>query len=117
MIREGKRVGKKLRSKLLGYGFALLCVAASALLTWSLRPVIETSVFSLFIAAVMISAWYGGLGPGLLATVLAVMIIESLPAQIPKPSQPFHAVHGYVRLLLFGLVAILISSLTAARKR
>ena len=117
MIRESKRVGNKLRSKLLGYGFALLCVAASALLTWLLRPVIETSVFSLFIAAVMISAWYGGLGPGLLATVLAVAIIESLPGQISQAAQSFRAVHGYVRLFLFGLVAILISSLTAARKR
>jgi two-component system, NtrC family, sensor kinase len=117
MITESKRVENNLRSKLLGYGFALLCVAVSALLTWFLRPVIETSVFSLFIAAVMISAWYGGLGPGLLATVLAVLIIESLPAQIPQGAQPFHAVHGYVRLLLFALVAILISSLTAARKR
>jgi signal transduction histidine kinase len=100
------------RRQLLGYGFALSCVAVAALLTWFLRPVIESSVFSLFIAAVMVSSWYGGLGPGLLATVLAVLFIESFTSY-----RSLHAVHGYLRLVLFALVALLISSLTGARKR
>jgi two-component system C4-dicarboxylate transport sensor histidine kinase DctB len=117
MIAETKGPANNAHSKLLGYGFALGCVAASTLLTWFLRPVIEPSVFSMFIAAVMISAWYGGLGPGLLATVLAVLTIESLPPYLPQAAQTFHAVHGYVRLVLFTLVALLISSLTGARKR
>ena len=40
------------------------------LLSW---PLMEHSVFFLFFAAVTVSALYGGLGPGLLATVLSAL--------------------------------------------
>lgn len=55
-----------------------------------------------------------GLGPSLLATILAVVAIESVFIHNPGP---FRYVHGYIRLVLIVLVSLLISSLTAARKR
>src|SRR5690349_8918998 len=58
-------------SPLLRYGVALLTVILALTLTLLLWPLFDPPVFSLFFAAVMISAWYGGLGPGLLATTLA----------------------------------------------
>jgi K+-sensing histidine kinase KdpD len=35
--------------------------------------VIEPTSSPLFLAAVVVSAWYGGLGPGLLATALGLL--------------------------------------------
>ena len=97
-----------------GYGGAIGCVIVAVASTTFFRSVIEPSVFSFFLAAVMLSAWYGGLGPGLLATIVGVVVIESffVPA-----SQAQWGIHGYVRFAIFTLVAVLISSLTGARKR
>lgn len=97
------------------YGVAVLSVVLSLVLTWLLWPLLDPPVFSLFFAAVMISSWYGGLGPGLLATALAVLVIDiSLLHFSGKPTLTLHSV---LRLAVFILVALLISSLTAARKR
>jgi signal transduction histidine kinase len=114
MVKEVPSIANLAHSQWLRYGFALAAVALSVTLTLFLRPVIEPSVFPFFIAAVMITAWYGGLGPSLLATILAVLAIETLFIQNPGP---LRYLHGYIRLVLFVLVSLLISSLTAARKR
>lgn len=61
-----------IRSRLQRYGFAVLAVAIALLVKLLLAPLIqEESPFLLFFAPLVVSAWYGGLGPGLLATVLA----------------------------------------------
>ena len=98
----------------LRYGAALACVGVALAVTLLLRPVIEPSLFSLFFAAVIVSVWYGGLGPGLFATLLAMVVIEALFIHERAPSR---FVHGYVRLASFALVSLLINSLTSARKR
>jgi K+-sensing histidine kinase KdpD len=102
-------------SPLLRYGVAVIAVALALLLTRLLWPLLDRTVFSLFFAAVMVSAWYGGRGPGLLATAVAVLVIDIFF---------FHSVGTFVldlqsllRLTVFVMVALLISSLTAARKR
>jgi signal transduction histidine kinase len=102
-------------SPFLRYGVALLSVASALTLTRLLWPLLDPPVFSLFFAAVMISAWYGGLGPGLLATALAVLVIDlTLFSSLATPASHLHSL---LRLTIFVLVALLISSLTAARKR
>jgi len=53
-----------------------LSAAALALMVL-LRPLMEHSIFFLFLAAVAISALYGGLGPGLVATVLRPWLATS----------------------------------------
>ena len=68
----------------------------------------------LFLGAVMISAWYGGLGPGLLATALSVLCLDLFLA--PGYSLGTGLANAH-RLGLFVLVALLISSLNAARHR
>ena len=56
------------------WGVALLAVAAAALLKLSIAPWVDReSPFLFFFAAVMVSAWYGGAGPGLLATLIAAL--------------------------------------------
>jgi K+-sensing histidine kinase KdpD len=98
------------RFTLLRYGVAVLFVMLALFLAVLLRPWLEQSVFLLFFSAVMISAWYGGMGPGLLAACLSVSIIEYHMVS-PLWSQTIP------RLIIFVLMSVLISSLNEARKR
>jgi two-component system sensor kinase FixL len=72
------------RSLAARYGYAILLV----LVSWSLREVLSPVLpsetrFLYFVPAVLISAWLGGLGPGLFATVLSIassfMIADAPP--------------------------------------
>jgi PAS domain S-box-containing protein len=103
------------RSPILRYGIALVAVVLALLLTLSLSSIIKPIVFPLFFVAVAVSAWYGGLGSGLLATGLAVPVIDyffrSLAGRLTFNLDDF------VWLAVFMLVALVISSLAAARKR
>lgn len=62
------------RSPLLRFGFACLAVAAAVLLRLLLWPVLGSEIPFLFLwPAVLVAAWYGGLWPGLLATLLSAL--------------------------------------------
>lgn len=104
---------KVTRSQWLHYSTAALSVVVALLLTQWLKPFIAPTISPLFFAAVMFSAWYGGLGSGLLATVLSVLASDYF--LIP----PFYALGrasgaDLLQLLIFSLVALLISSLNAS---
>ena len=58
------------------YGLAVVLSALALVLMLLLRPLMEHSIFFFFLAAVVISALYGGLGPGLVATVLSTMACD-----------------------------------------
>ena len=60
----------------LRYGLAVLSVAAALSITQLLRAYFETTANSLFFCAIVISSWFGGLGPGLLAGLLSVGVID-----------------------------------------
>jgi signal transduction histidine kinase/FixJ family two-component response regulator len=79
------------------------------------EPVLSRNPFALFYAAVMLSAWYGGLAPGMVATVCSVWAIDTflLPSFISGVAGP----QEFVQVGIFGGVALLISSLNAMRKR
>ena len=62
-------VGRHLR----WYGLAVVLSALALSLMMLLRPLMEHSIFFLFLAAVATSALCGGLGPGLVATVLSAL--------------------------------------------
>jgi signal transduction histidine kinase len=68
-----------------------------------------------FLAAVAVAAWYGGLGPGLLATALSVVALDFFFVP-PVYSFGVGLVDG-VRMGTFVLVAVLLSSLDVARRR
>ncbi|MBH8556097.1 PAS domain S-box protein [Nostocaceae cyanobacterium CENA357] len=108
--------GDATRSQLQGYSIAFLTVLLALLLTlllWQLHRL--NSIYPLFLAAVMLSSWYGGLNPGLLATFLSAIAC----AYFLLP--PFYslAVTGFsvVGLVQFVLVAVLISSLNFALRK
>lgn len=73
---DGKALSSK-RLPLVDYGVAVLSVAVAFGLKLLVEPLIVQQTPFLFVfAAVMVGAWYGGLGPGLLATVLAALITD-----------------------------------------
>lgn len=102
-------------SFILRYGVALSAVGVALLLTFLLQERSEANVFAVFLAAVMLAAWYGGLVPGLLATVLAGLALDYF--FIGQPNSLEFDLGHLQRLTVFAIVAILISSLTGARKR
>jgi diguanylate cyclase (GGDEF)-like protein len=82
------------------------------LLSW---PLMEHSVFFLFFAAVTVSALYGGLGPGLLATVLSAFasnyfFLEPYDALLGDPERA-------LRMAIFLATGAIVSWLADGRKR
>src|SRR5215204_4866164 len=106
-------------SLLLRYGIALASVAVALGLRLLLDSLfIQSSLLLLILgatmlsASVMVSAWYGGLGPGLLATALAALIADY------HFVYPIHSFSGFsikaTPLVAFVLEGMFISSLAVA---
>lgn len=98
-------------SKLRRYSTAALSVAVAVFLSSLLLPLIQPNIVSLFLAAVAFSAWYGGLEPAILATILSILAIGFFFIW------PFYALpvgwDTLVRIIIFGFVALIISALSA----
>jgi signal transduction histidine kinase len=114
MFEQAVPAGNEIISRVRGYGVAAIAVTAAVLLNLFLHPLIQTSAFSLFVAAVMISGWYGGIGPGLMATTAAVIVMDLVFLSVGAASWN---IQTDVRLLVFALVGALITWLTGIRKR
>ncbi|NTU84183.1 MAG: DUF4118 domain-containing protein [Chloroflexales bacterium] len=102
-------------SPLLRYGLALGASSLALLGTILLSSIIGHTIFPLFLAAVMVSAWYGGLGPGLLAT--ATSAFASLYAFLPPRFSLALTLDSGIQIAVFLFAAILISALSEARRR
>jgi C4-dicarboxylate-specific signal transduction histidine kinase len=97
-----------------GYGIALLAVF-SALIISRWPPLhLETAPVSLFLCAVMITAWFGGFGPGLFATALSCLAFDYffLPPTHSLAAKP----DELPRLLIFTAAALFVGSLSAAQR-
>lgn len=95
------------------YGLSVAAVAAALLITRSLEY--YTDITPLFYAAIVVSAWFGGMGPGLLAVVLAELSIDWYFVEPlytlrlgPKPLS---------FLIVFGVLAVLTSWMSSKRRR
>jgi PAS domain S-box-containing protein len=109
-------MGQVRRVPLWPYIVAVLTVAAALFLTRLLTPLNEHTPLALFFAAVAFSAWYGGLGPGVVATVVGTLMLSSFVLP-PASSLTIDSWDDVAILGVFALVALLISSLHAARRR
>ncbi len=99
---------------ILGYGIAVLSVTAALVISrWPVLHLQDAPV-SLFLCAVILSAWFGGAGPGLLATAVSafafyyyflppIYSLDAKPGEIP-------------RLLVFTVSALFVGSLSAAQR-
>src|SRR6266576_802739 len=95
------------------YGLSILLVALSTSVTLLLRD--YTFRTPLFLPAILLSTWYGGTGPGLLAVLLSTLSINFF---ILEPRFAFaFSFRDAVHLVVFLFSALLISSWSTARKR
>jgi PAS domain S-box-containing protein len=103
-------------SHLRRYTIAVLLTAAALALALLGRSVWGTATnYSFLLAAVMLSSWVSGLGPGILATVLGTLAADYFLIA-PVHSLTFDS-SRVVQLSAFVGVAVLISSLNASRRR
>jgi C4-dicarboxylate-specific signal transduction histidine kinase len=94
------------------YGLAVLAVAVALIITQWLEQ--YTDITPLFYAAIVISAWFGGMGPGLLAVVLAELAIDYF---LIPPLYTFNLGPKRISfLLVFGILAVLTSWMSTKRK-
>jgi C4-dicarboxylate-specific signal transduction histidine kinase len=96
------------------YGIAVLSVAAALNISRWPALHLQDAPVSLFLCAVILSAWFGGVGPGLLATILSALAfyyyflppiysLDAKPGEIP-------------RLVIFTVSALFVGSLSAAER-
>jgi len=98
------------------YGVAVATVVASTGLMLVLRPYLEHGAVALPLAAVVASAYYGGLGPGLWATALSVLASDFF-FMTPQYSLRIHSADDLAEVSIFSAVAILINVLSRASRR
>ena len=104
-------------SKTAQYACAVLVVILASLLRHFGDPILGEKVpFILFYPTVVLAAWFGGLGPGLLATVLScfiawyVFIPPTYSFALSDPS-------GSAQLIIFLLASTMISFLAESLHR
>ena len=98
-------------SKTAQYAFAVLVVILASLLRDFGNPILGEKVpFILFYPTVVLAAWFGGLGPGLLATVLSGFIAWYV-FMPPTYSLALSDPSGSAQLIIFLLASTMISFL------
>ena len=98
-------------SPVLRYGVAVAVTLAAIGISLLFQDYIQRTVFIFFFGAVAVAAWYGGLGPGLVATVLGVVLVDYFlipPLRRVSLGDPA----DLAPLAAFSAFALLISSLT-----
>jgi signal transduction histidine kinase len=99
---------------MLDYGVAFLSVGA-ALLVAQLHFQLQAAPVSLFLCAIMFSAWIGGLKAGVLATVLSVL---SFTYYFLAPIHSFAVDPAEIpRLVVFLLAAVFVLAISGAQKQ
>jgi len=99
------------------YGFAAVTVLVAFGLTWMIEPLHAQNPGVLMLTAIVLTAFYAGLGPSLVATALSIAIIDVYFVP-PHPLRIFPtAFSDIVRLVVFAMLALIVSSLSDARRR
>lgn len=107
-------MSKAKRLLLSRYGVAVLATLLALLLRLLLEPILkENAPLLVFIMPVMLSAWYGGMGPGLLATALSALFGSYLFLP-PLFSLGVAKVEDLVLASIFLVEGVLISTLSEA---
>jgi two-component system, LuxR family, sensor kinase FixL len=96
------------------YTLAVVSVAVALAITDVLEPY-TTLRTPLFYIAIISSAWFGGMGPGLLALALSTLAVEYYFA--PTASVPESSMDGRPFILLFSLSGLLACWISVQRRR
>src|SRR5882724_9045575 len=100
---------------ILRYAVAVLSVIAALIVLWWMNSVLQAAApVSLFLCAVMFSAWFGGFGPGLLAITFSILAFKYYYAA------PLHMLAADAkeipRIFVFALSALFAGLLSAAQR-
>ena len=115
VVHDAGDLTRKSRDMLKRYGLAL-ALASLALFLRGVLPVPEgTAIYQLPIAAVVLSAWYGGRGPGLFASLICAtgILYWFVPPVNSFELSPDHAL-GFS---IFIALCLLLSEFSAGRRR
>jgi PAS domain S-box-containing protein len=96
------------------YGIPVLSVGAALIISGLPAIHLQDAPVSLLLCAVILSAWFGGVGPGLLATALSALafnyyFLPPIHSLGPKPDE-------IPRLVIFTVSALFVGSLSAAQR-
>jgi C4-dicarboxylate-specific signal transduction histidine kinase len=96
------------------YGIAVLSVATALIISRWPALHLETAPVSLFLCAVILSAWFGGVGPGLLATTLSALAFYYyfLPPMYSLTAKP----EEIPRFVIFMVSTLFVGTLSAAQR-
>jgi PAS domain S-box-containing protein len=96
------------------YGIAVLLVGAAVFMSQWPALHVRTAPSALFLCAIMVSAWLGGIGPGLLAVVLCCIAFDYY---IMPPLHSFAIkTEELPRFVVFSVSATVAASLSAAQR-
>lgn len=106
-----KRTIAPARAPILRYGVAVLSITLALIPALMLSDLVESRLV-VFAVAIMVSAWYGGWKPGLVATSFALTV--SAYFSLGEGHSPSDYRKAIIHLILFVFVAVLICSFNAA---
>jgi PAS domain S-box-containing protein len=99
------------RAPILRYGVAVLSITLALIPALMLSDVVESRLV-VFAVAIMVSAWYGGWKPGLVATSFALTVNAYFSLAEGHSQSEYRK--AIIHLMLFVFVALLICSFNAA---
>jgi two-component system, cell cycle sensor histidine kinase and response regulator CckA len=99
------------QAPILAYGVAILSIILALIPTFFFSDVVESRLV-VFAVAVMVSAWYGGWRPGLVATSFALTVSAYFSLRAARAPADYQ--NAIIHLTLFALVAVLICWFNAA---
>jgi two-component system sensor kinase FixL len=123
MPHPGERIGPSLRrwplepaGRAAGYLVAVVVVLLAIAIRWLLDPWLAANVpYLLFFPAILLAAWFGGFGPGALATALAV--VATMELYLPPEGLAIGGVRDVVSLVLFAGMGLTIAVLSDRLRR
>jgi K+-sensing histidine kinase KdpD len=114
VVHDSGDPARKRRDLLKRYGLAL-ALAGLALFVRSVLPFPEgTSVYQLPLAAIVLSAWYGGRGPGLLASLISITAVGYW--FVPPVNSVVIAPDHVLAFSIFIGLCLLLSEFSAGRR-
>lgn len=106
----------RLQQRRTRYAFAVAISLLCLVITLLLHQLTDKSMFQLSVVAVVLSAWYGGLGPGLVSAVMSSLGTAFFVLD-PQFSLVVAGIADGLQLGVFMLVSVLMSVLSETRHR
>jgi K+-sensing histidine kinase KdpD len=98
--------------RLLNYGVAIGSTAIALLLSLWLEPLISRTIGAFFYIAIIVTTWYGGFRPGMVAVILSTLTIDYLFI-LPQSQFSLNQPEKLLRVSIFLMVALVINLLTS----